>query len=88
MKLTKFEKELKTAMKTGDYEIVRLSKAEREKYRQAARVALGKSETITLRINGGDLKALKRIALKAGKRYQTYIGELLHGHAAKRSKAA
>ena len=88
MKLTKFEKELQTAMKKGDYEIVKLSKTEREKYRQAARTALGKSETITLRINGGDLKALKEIALKAGKRYQTYIGELLHEHAVKHSRAA
>ncbi len=88
MKLTKFEKELQAAMKKGSYEIVKLSKVEREKYRAAARTALGKNETITLRVNGGDLRALKEIALKAGKRYQTYIGELLHEHAVKKVKLA
>ena len=58
MKLTPFEKELKAAMKKGAYEIAPLSKADREKYRQAARKVLGKNETITLRINEGDLQAL------------------------------
>lgn len=88
MKLTRFEKELKIAMKNGDFEILKLSRKERERFREAARAALTKNRTITLRINGNDLEALKDIALKSGKKYQTYIGELLHTHIAKRRKAA
>lgn len=88
MKLTKFEKELKDAIQKGDFEILKLSKKERDKYREAAKAALSKDKVITLRINGKDLKALKEIALKSGKKYQTYIGDLLHEHIAKRKKAA
>jgi predicted DNA binding CopG/RHH family protein len=88
MKLTKFEKELKDAFQKGDFEILKLPKRERDKYREAARAALSKDKIITLRINGKDLKAIKDIALKSGKKYQTYIGDLLHEHVSKRSKAA
>jgi predicted DNA binding CopG/RHH family protein len=88
MKLTKFEKELKDAIQKGNFEILKLSKTERDKYREAARAALSKDKTITLRINGKDLKAIKEIALRSGKKYQTYIGDLLHEHVIKRNKAA
>ena len=88
MKLTKFEKGLKAAIEKGDFEIVDLPKKEREAYREAARAALAKDKVITLRINGQDLKILKEIALKSGKKYQTYIGDLLHEHVSKRTKAA
>jgi predicted DNA binding CopG/RHH family protein len=88
MKLTKFEKGLKAAIDKGDFEIVNLPKKERDQYREAARTALAKDKVITLRINGQDLKVLKEIALKTGKKYQTYIGELLHEHVTKRSNVA
>lgn len=88
MKLTKFEKELKATIQKGDFEILKLSKIERDKYREAARAALSKDKIITLRINGKDLKAIKEIAINSGKKYQTYIGDLLHEHVLKRSKAA
>jgi predicted DNA binding CopG/RHH family protein len=88
MKLTKFEKGLKAAIDKGDFEIVNLPKKERDQYREAARATLAKDKVITLRINGQDLKVLKEIALKTGKKYQTYIGDLLHEHVSKRSKVA
>ena len=88
MKLTKFEKSIKDSIKNGDVKTVKLSKAQREDYREAARAALAKDKTITVRINGADLKALQAIALQSGKKYQTYLGNLIHEHVTKRSKAA
>jgi predicted DNA binding CopG/RHH family protein len=88
MKLTKFEKDIQESIKKGDAKTVRLSKAEREGYREAARAALAKDKIITVRINGKDLKALQAIALESGKKYQTYLGDLIHEHVAKRKKAA
>lgn len=87
MKYTRFEKDLMEAIRKGDYEEVKLTKAEREKFRMAARLSMAKSKSITLRINTGDLEELKNIAAKKGKKYQTYIGELLHEHV-RRKKAA
>jgi predicted DNA binding CopG/RHH family protein len=88
MKLTRFETELKEAIQRGDFEILKLSKKEKDKYREAAKAALAKDRSITIRINGNDLKAIKDIAIKSGKKYQTYIGDLLHEHVAKRRHAA
>jgi predicted DNA binding CopG/RHH family protein len=88
MRLTKFEKELKDAVKKGDYKVVNLSKKVRDGYREAARAALAKDKIITIRINGKDLKALQKIALESGKKYQTYLGDLIHEHISKRKKAA
>ncbi len=88
MKLTKFEKELKDAIQKGNFEIMKLTKKERDKYRDAARAALSKDKIITLRINDKDLQAIKEIAIKSGKKYQTYIGDLLHEHILKRKKVA
>ena len=50
MKLTKFEKELKDAIQKGNFEIMKLTKKERDKYRDAARAALSKDKIITLRL--------------------------------------
>jgi predicted DNA binding CopG/RHH family protein len=88
MKPSQLEKSLKTSIKAGDIKVLKLSKTEREGYREAARATLSKDKIITLRINGKDLNDLKQIALKSGKRYQTYIGELLHEHIVRRKKAA
>lgn len=88
MKLTKFEKGIKDSIKNGDVKTVKISKAERDGYREAARAALAKDQIITVRINGKDLKALQAIALQSGKKYQTYLGDLIHEHVAKRKKAA
>lgn len=87
MKLTMFEKKLKAAYERGDFVEVSVSKKKRAELREAAIQALAKSKSITLRINTGDLEALKDIAAAAGKKYQTYIGELLHEHV-RRKKAA
>lgn len=88
MELTKYEKELLRAFKNKQFEIVPVSKKVRATYQEAARATLQKNRTITIRLNGYDLDALKELALKSGKKYQTYLGELLHQHVHSRSKAA
>lgn len=88
MKKGNLEEDLKKALKKGEYEILPVSKSEKESYQEAARRTLLKDKSITIRINSKDLEALKSIAVKSGKRYQSYIGELLHDHVTKRRRAA
>ena len=88
MKLTKTEKEMLQAFKNKKFEIIPLSNKIKATYREAAKATLQKNSIITIRLNGFDLDALKELALKSGKKYQTYIGELLHHHVSKQLKAA
>ena len=88
MKLTKYEKELLQAFKSKQFEIIPVSKKVKATYKDAARATLQKNSVITIRLNGYDLDALKELAIKSGKKYQTYIGELLHQHVHSRSRAA
>lgn len=80
MKLTKFEKEIQTAIRQGKVEY--LPKAEAKKYQEWAK-ANAKKKTISLRLREWELTALKAMAAKKGKKYQTYIGEILHREAMK-----
>lgn len=80
MKYTKEEKEIREAFRKGEVEY--LPKAEAKKYYDWAK-AMAKDKLISLRISTGDLLALKAIAAKKGKKYQTYIGEILHREAKK-----
>jgi predicted DNA binding CopG/RHH family protein len=52
------------------------------KYGEWAKAQL-KDSRITLRISGQDLGAIKSLAAKAGKKYQTYLGEMIHREAQK-----
>ncbi|MFH0919208.1 MAG: hypothetical protein V1913_02510 [Fibrobacterota bacterium] len=88
MKLTKSEQRLLSAFKNNNFEIVPVSRKIKATYREAARATLHKNKVISLRLNEFDLDMLKELALKSGKKYQTYIGELLHSHIHKRVKAA
>lgn len=80
MRMSKEEKEIKDAFKKGVVEF--LPKSENKKYQEWAK-AQAKDTLISLRINGQDLNALKAKAAKKGKKYQTYIGEILHRAAQK-----
>ena len=88
MKLTRFEKEIDDAINQGKFKTLRLTKKERDKYRAAARATLSKDKIITIRLNGRDLEGIKEIAIKSRKKYQTYIGDLLHEHVEKKLKVA
>jgi predicted DNA binding CopG/RHH family protein len=80
MKLTKSEREIQKAIQEGKFQEVPWSEA--KKYGEWAR-AQAKNISISIRINGLDLENLKAIAAKKGKKYQTYIGEILHREAQK-----
>jgi predicted DNA binding CopG/RHH family protein len=86
--LTKYEKTLLNSFKNKQFEIVPTTKKVRATYRDAARIALMKDKSITIRLNGFDLDRIKELAVHSGKKYQTYIGNLLHEHISKHSKAA
>ena len=80
MRYTKEEKEIRESFRKGEIEY--LPKEEGKKYQKWAK-AQAKNTLISLRINGLDLMNLKAIAAKKGKKYQTYIGEILHREAQK-----
>jgi predicted DNA binding CopG/RHH family protein len=42
-----------------------------------------KDARINLRISSQDLAGIKALAAKAGKKYQTYLGEMIHREAQK-----
>lgn len=52
--------------------------------KQAARETLGKSKSITLRLNMADLAAIKRKAQETGIPYQTLIASVVHQYASGR----
>ena len=75
IKLTKYERELEQALLKG--ELVPGSKAEFDEIaRMLARRK--KDAVLNIRINQGDLDALKARAKRHGVKYQTFIAELLH----------
>ena len=83
-KLTVTEKKIRKGIRDSraDGTFKYLNKDEASKYGAWARAQV-KDERITLRISGTDLEAVKAIAASKGKKYQTYLGELIHREAAK-----
>lgn len=80
MKKSKEQRDIEEAYRNGTLEDVPAS--EHKKYQLWAQ-AQAKDRVISLRINGLDLDSLKAKAAKKGKKYQTYIGEILHREAQK-----
>ena len=75
MRLTREERAIEAALLRGEY--VDLPKAEFEKIAQAL-AHRRKNAVLNIRINQGDLDALKARAKRHGIKYQTFIAELLH----------
>ncbi|MHA1856681.1 MAG: antitoxin [Promethearchaeota archaeon] len=75
MKLTKQEKEIENALLKGEYVDI-----ERDEFKHIADAVASrkKDSVLNIRINGEDLKLLKKKAQNFGIRYQTFISELLH----------
>ncbi|MFH1762516.1 MAG: antitoxin [bacterium] len=88
MSLTKYEKSILKAFKNKKFKIESSTKKVHATYRDAARAALIKDKSITIRLNSLDLDRIKELAVNSGKKYQTYISELLHEHIKRRLKAA
>ena len=74
-KLTKYERELEESLLKGEW--VPGSKAEFDEIARAI-ARRRKDAVLNIRINQGDLDALKARAKRHGVKYQTFIAELLH----------
>ena len=74
-KLTPYERRIEEAAERGEYQ-----PASQEEFEELARAleARKKDAVLNIRINQGDLDALKQKARKLGVKYQTFIAELLH----------
>jgi predicted DNA binding CopG/RHH family protein len=85
MRKSKEHLAIEAALQGGTAEFLPWSEA--KKYGEWAR-SQAKNKLISLRINEGDLNALKLLAAKKGKKYQTLIGEILHNAVSRALKAA
>lgn len=75
VKLTKNEKEIEEALIQGEY--IDIDKNEFKNI--ALSIASRKKDSVlNIRVNGEDLKLIKKKAQRFGIRYQTFISELLH----------
>lgn len=74
-KLTKYERELERSLASGEW--VPGSKAEFDEIAQML-ARRRKDAVLNIRINQGDLDALKARARRRGIKYQTFIAEVLH----------
>ena len=75
IKLTKYEQELERSINSVEW--VPGSKAEFDEIARAI-ARRRKDAVLNIRINQGDLEALKVRAKRHGVKYQTFIAELLH----------
>ena len=74
-KLTPYERRIEEARQRGEYVL-----ADRETYQMIAKALerRKKDAVLNIRLNQGDLDALKQKAAKLGVKYQTFISEVLH----------
>ena len=75
VKLTKSEKGVEDALIQGEY--IGIDKSEFKSIAQAI-ASRKKDSVLNIRVNGEDLKLIKKKARQFGIRYQTFISELLH----------
>jgi len=72
------EKDLLKSYEQGEWQPVKESAAETQRYRSYARATLRKDARVNIRISSKDLEALQRKALEEGIPYQTLIASVLH----------
>jgi len=82
MNLTKKERKLQAGMAGGHFKSV--GKKEVNRYNRMFR----KDANLNMRVNSGDLMAIKEQAAQHGMPYQTYINSWLHKLATKKLKAS
>ncbi|MBI5452849.1 antitoxin [Candidatus Gottesmanbacteria bacterium] len=89
LKLDPEEQELNDAIERGEFKVVPLSDAEKERYASYARytLALEKKEArVNIRLKRSDLDTIRQKANKNGLPYQTLINTILHQYAKGRIK--
>jgi predicted DNA binding CopG/RHH family protein len=74
----KKEQELIESIETGEWAEVPDMPSAIDEARQIARATTAKNERMNIRMNEGDLKALKARAMEQGLPYQTLVSSVLH----------
>jgi predicted DNA binding CopG/RHH family protein len=87
-KLDKEEKELLASVERGEWVSVNPTKKELQRYAQAARNTLRKTQRINIRLTAYDLEGLRAKAVEEGIPYQTLIASVLHKYVSGRLRAA
>ena len=76
-KIEAYEREILTAFDKGNLKSI-ATKAELEKFRQAARATAVKDRRVNIRLSSIDLSDIQVKALEQGMPYQTLIASVLH----------
>lgn len=84
--LDKKEKKILTDFDKGDLVSVKKLKSEKAKYQNYAKLTLGKSKNINIRLSEKDLQKIKSKAVTRGLPYQTLLSSLIHQYADEQSK--
>ena len=82
--LDKNEKEILADFDKGAFTSVKKTKSEKAKYQNYAKLTLGKSKNINIRLSEKDLAKIKSKAVAKGLPYQTLLSSLIHQYADKR----
>lgn len=77
MKIDAYESDILNAFESGKMRSV-ATKAELEKFREAARATAIKDRRVNIRLSSGDLADIQVRALEEGLPYQTLIASVLH----------
>lgn len=84
--LDKEEKKILADFKKGDLVSIDKIKSEKAKYQNYAKLTLGKSRNINIRLSEKDLQKIKIRAVMKGLPYQTLLSSLIHQYADESSK--
>ncbi|MEA2098357.1 MAG: hypothetical protein U9P70_04785 [Patescibacteria group bacterium] len=79
--LNKEEKKILADSDKGDLVSVKKLKSEKTKYQNYAKLTLGKSKNINIRLSEKDLQKIKAKAVMMGLPYQTLLSSLIHQYA-------
>jgi predicted DNA binding CopG/RHH family protein len=72
------EREILRAYNKGEFRSIHPSKADLERYKQAARATFAKERRVNIRLSSPDLMAIQARAAEEGVPYQTLIASVLH----------
>jgi len=81
--LDKEEREILNAIDRGEFEVLPMTKKERERLKKIAKNTVAKSRAISIRISQRDLVKIRARAMREGMPYQTLISSIIHKEAEK-----
>ncbi|MCK5123535.1 MAG: hypothetical protein KAQ87_05325 [Candidatus Pacebacteria bacterium] len=84
--LDKEEKKVLADFDKGDMVSIKKLKSEKAKYQNYAKLTLGKSKNINIRLSEKDLQKIKSKAVSKGLPYQTLLSSLIHQYADEQTK--